>query len=352
MENTTPLPKATLKPVITLIVESWNQLAERVKLYWPYSLGLLALLATMRIIRGNTAQQLTLTVESIIYYVVASLIIYLLGLALTLRLNWPEKNHLETIKGSFKLYAPLAYLILLTGLVQIGAYSLLIIPGLIASVHLALAYYVKILENIGGYKALTRSRQLVKGNFWQTVWRYIIFSVLGALPSVVLGFFPQTGVSLTVSAIIYGFVQAFWAMPFLMLGLLNISQELMKQKPTPSVEKKGYYVFCSIWGPIFGLVVIGGAVILSGLSLLNAQNQLQKIDTNALVQKYQPQIEVMLKQGKNQTEIENAIKDMIMKDYAGMITSEMIPKNWNALQERLKLWPDLKTLFQQNASTK
>lgn len=340
----TPPLKQPLQPLGQFISLSWNQLLERLKLIWPYSAVFLVLLIFSQLAVKNSLNFGSIY-ANIIIYIVAGLIIYWLGIVLTIRLNWTDKSQSEIIQASLKVYAPLAYLAILSGLVQLGAFFLLFVPAMIASVHFILVYYVRILENIGGYKALTRSRQLVKGHFWPILWRYIVLAFLGALPTLVLGLFPPGGVGAVVSAIIYGAVQAFWAIPFLMLGLLNIAKELIAQKPEPSVIKKGYYIFCSIWGPVGLILIVGAAVILSGLSILNMQKQLDKIDPQTLLQQYQPQINTMIAAGKSQAEIEAAIRDQIISDYTKATSNNIVPTSWADLQNRLKLLPQLKTLF-------
>lgn len=340
----TPPLKQPLLPLRQLIALTWHQLLERLKLFWPYSAIFLILLTLSQLAVKNSLDFGSIYIN-IIIYIVAGLIIYWLGIVLTIRLNWPDKSQSEIILASVKVSAPLAYLALLASLVQLGAYALLIIPGLIASVHFILVYYVRILENIGGIKALCRSRQLIKSRFWSILWRYLVLAFLGALPIMVLSLFPSNNAGTVVSTIIYSAVQAFWMIPFLMLGLLNIAKELMTQKPTPSLAKKGYYIFCSIWGPLALIIFIAGAIILSGLSILNTQKQLDKIDPQTLLQKYQPQINAMLAQGKSQAEIETTIKNLIIKDYTQSISDNIIPKSWADWQARWKLLPDLKKLF-------
>ena len=344
MDTSSTTPRQSLQPLGQLIGLSWNQLLERLKLSWPYSAVFLVLLTFSQLAVKNSIDFGSIFTNIIIYFA-AGLIIYWLGLVLTIRLNWTNKSQSEIIQASVKIYAPLAYLAILSGLVQAGAYALLIIPGLIASVHFILVYYVRILENIGGYKALCRSRQLIKGHFWPVLWRYFVLAFLGVLPILVLSLFPQNDIGAVVSAVIYSAVQTFWAIPFLMLGLLNIVKELIAQKPEPTIAKKGYYIFCSIWGPLVLIIFIAGAIVLSGLSILSTQKQLDKIDPQTLLQKYQPQINAMMAAGKSQADIEETIKNLIINDYTKAISNNIIPKSWAEWQARFKLMPDLKNLI-------
>ncbi|TSC85405.1 MAG: hypothetical protein G01um101416_873 [Microgenomates group bacterium Gr01-1014_16] len=63
---------------------------------------------------------------------------------------------------------------LLTGLAVAGGFLLLIIPGFIFSYWFAFTNQIVVIENLSGTAALSRSKQLVKGRFWKTVW-YLLF---------------------------------------------------------------------------------------------------------------------------------------------------------------------------------
>jgi len=56
----------------------------------------------------------------------------------------------------------------------IGGLILLVVPGLIFAIWFTFTISVVVAENLSGSAALSRSKQLVKGRFWKTVW-YLLF---------------------------------------------------------------------------------------------------------------------------------------------------------------------------------
>lgn len=76
---------------------------------------------------------------------------------------------------------------LLVGLITVVGFLLFIIPGIIFAIWFSLATYVLVTENLTGMKALSRSKQLVKGNWWKVFWRLtviVIISFIFYLPSI------------------------------------------------------------------------------------------------------------------------------------------------------------------------
>ena len=68
----------------------------------------------------------------------------------------------------FWKYIALAFLMTL---VLFGAYLLLIVPGVIATVWFVFAYLILILEDTSIVDALKRSKSYVKGKWWAIAWR-------------------------------------------------------------------------------------------------------------------------------------------------------------------------------------
>jgi len=70
------------------------------------------------------------------------------------------------------------YWIMLLSAIVIGLGSLLFIPGLIFWVWFSLAVPILVAEDIKGWKALLRSKKLVKGNWWQVFFRLIPITII------------------------------------------------------------------------------------------------------------------------------------------------------------------------------
>lgn len=83
--------------------------------------------------------------------------------------------------GSVLLVSFLAGLIILVGLI------LLIIPGVIFAVFLAVAIPALVIENKRGTDALSRSWNLVKGSFWHVLGTVLVAGLIGGLVSSLIG---------------------------------------------------------------------------------------------------------------------------------------------------------------------
>lgn len=73
---------------------------------------------------------------------------------------------------------PSLWLSILYGLIIIVGLILLIIPGIVFSVWYFFAIYILVSEDLRGRKALSRSKELVSGNFGKVLWRLLIGMII------------------------------------------------------------------------------------------------------------------------------------------------------------------------------
>jgi hypothetical protein len=78
--------------------------------------------------------------------------------------------------------------ILLAGLVTLLGVLCCVVPGLILMTFFGFASQVVVLEGLGGTKAMGRSRQLVRGDFWRVLGYFLLVFLLSAAVGWVLGF--------------------------------------------------------------------------------------------------------------------------------------------------------------------
>ena len=100
---------------------------------------------------------------------------------------------------------------LLSGLAVTIGMILLIIPGIIFAVWFVLANYALIVEGKKGSNALSRSKELVKGNWWSVFGRILFMGLIGIVVGAVLGAVPLIGplasnLLLTPFSIVYFFM--------------------------------------------------------------------------------------------------------------------------------------------------
>ncbi len=93
-----------------------------------------------------------------------------------------EKRVLPRIfKDSIKIYLPFLWTSVLMLFITIFGFLLLVIPGIIFSVWFTPVSYIVVCDKIGGFKALGRSQDLVKGYFWPVFILSIPYLVLLAV---------------------------------------------------------------------------------------------------------------------------------------------------------------------------
>lgn len=77
----------------------------------------------------------------------------------------------EAQKGAWKFFWPLIWVGLLQGIITLGGFILLVLPGIYLAVALSFTQFYLLTENKRGLAALAASRALVKGRWWATWWR-------------------------------------------------------------------------------------------------------------------------------------------------------------------------------------
>jgi hypothetical protein len=87
---------------------------------------------------------------------------------------------------AFSRLLPLIGLALLVGLVVAGGLILLIIPGIIFAVFLSMAVPAFIVERLGVTASMSRSWNLVKGNWWHTLGVIIVAAIIARVVTSIL----------------------------------------------------------------------------------------------------------------------------------------------------------------------
>lgn len=95
-----------------------------------------------------------------------------------------------------KHFLALCVIYFFSGLMILGGFALLVIPGLAVMISITFAQYVHIHEGKKGLSALLRSSRLVRGRFWYVTYKVLAF--------IFLTFIPMLGLT-----ILFGMVGAF-----------------------------------------------------------------------------------------------------------------------------------------------
>jgi len=84
----------------------------------------------------------------------------------------------DVIKNGWSKYWPFFLVSLLTGLITGLGLLLLIVPGVIFMIWFVFSIYAVICEDKRGFKALSRSRELVKGHWWSVAKRVFALMII------------------------------------------------------------------------------------------------------------------------------------------------------------------------------
>jgi len=90
-------------------------------------------------------------------------------------------------KWGFARFGSVLLISILVGLAVLGGFILLIIPGIIFMVMFAVAIPALVVENLRGTDAMSRSWNLVKGNFWHALGLIIVAGIITAVVGGVIG---------------------------------------------------------------------------------------------------------------------------------------------------------------------
>lgn len=187
-------------------------------------------------------------------------------------LDWSKSNILKIV-----------WIYILTFLVVLGGFTLLIIPGIMASLYIYFAQYVYINEGIKGMDALRRSHDLVKDNWWKIfitllkviVILFVIFFIIGFVSAIVANSVGESH-SLTLLALL---VMQVLSSTVTLLGFhiandlyLNLVQIKAIQTTEQTSVPKWKYT----------LLLILGALILAGLIGLVSLGVSESLDEESI----------------------------------------------------------------------
>lgn len=198
---------STLKPSLpgigNLLKRTWQVYKSR---FWT----LVGIMAVAWLILGAIIFLLTLTGISAIAAKVpkseAIGLMIVLAIPVSIFMFWPEISLLyaikererkigikESLKKGWHKLLPFIWVSALVGLAILGGMILLIIPAILFGVWFSLAEYVLVSEDKAGTEALKRSRELVKGYWWEVFGRFIVIGIILGGISLLLNFIPIIG---------------------------------------------------------------------------------------------------------------------------------------------------------------
>lgn len=127
-------------------------------------------------------------VASIISLVAALIMFWAQGALVLLFLNRESDLSVKSAyKNAWPKYWSLLWISILATFITLGGFGLFVIPGLIFTVWFMFSMIVLMAEGERGIKALVKSREYVRNNFWLVVGRYLVIMILVLLAYIILG---------------------------------------------------------------------------------------------------------------------------------------------------------------------
>lgn len=118
-------------------------------------------------------------------YAVLFLIGFILNIFMGIAMVKALDNRALTVKGAYSAAVPYFFKYLgasfLSGFLMLIGFILLIVPGIILSVWFAFVFFILVLENAGIVESLKRSREYVRGHWWETFGRLVTMTVVTLL---------------------------------------------------------------------------------------------------------------------------------------------------------------------------
>jgi hypothetical protein len=126
--------------------------------------------------------------------------------------NGRSKTTKEIFSASWKMIWPFSLLSILIGLIEVGGFILLIIPGVIFSLWYGFSKFVFVNEGKGVIDSLKKSKELVVGRFFPVLGRVIVFSVLIFLFQMAITLIP-----FSIGSVLVQLFGALFVLPFFLL---------------------------------------------------------------------------------------------------------------------------------------
>jgi len=249
--------KEKLKGSIQLIKESWELYRANFKTIFYIILVplvfsiILFLFSLINISSNNKTISLTLTFIIIAFFLIQSLLTMLATIALIVSIRNNITQVVQAYEKAVSLFLPYIWIIIFTGLIVLGGFIFFIIPGIIFAIWFMFSQYALLLEGKRGYEALKRSKELIKGRFFDVIYRIVIIlliiifvfsvtklllTIIGLSLSILVGLVsvPISGVIMKVfeftNSILYMSLKLLVAMPIITIIWMHIYDNLLKNK--------------------------------------------------------------------------------------------------------------------------
>lgn len=281
-----------------LFKAAWSFMASRLDLVaWlavpSVAIGILEYFNTTGTVIGSPSAVL-LYVLAVVGLVVFTVLIQVVVIYSAIKhANGETKTVTEGITWARSNFFSWIWLVLLSGLVVMGGWLLLIIPGIIAAVYIAFSQYVFVDEGVKGLAALQRSRQLVYGKFGSVLWRlfvmmlfmvalYIPVAIIAAVTITVIPEDTATLLAATLEGLVSGFVGVLVA-----YYMTTIYRSLKSMSPTAVTPTTWYKVYAGVGVLFFILIISLPILFMSAIEEFGATLETENTPTQFQIEQEQ-----------------------------------------------------------------
>jgi hypothetical protein len=174
----------------------------------------------------------------------------------------------ESYKRAMPLFWPVLWLGLLVFVVTMGGFFMFIVPGIMLGVWLLFSNFALVLEGKRGMRAMSRSREYVRGYWWPIFGRYLLLSIIIVGVSVVLHVIIADIGGRTIGDI-ENYLFSFMLAPLQMAFLYELYKNILRVKPAVAEDtsvptaNRGFLIASGIVGIVAPIVIFALVVVAS-----------------------------------------------------------------------------------------
>jgi len=175
---------------------------------------------------------------------------------------------------------------LLAGIIIMGGFLLLIVPGILFATWFSLAVFILITENLKGMNALLKSKEYVKGRWGEVFWRFFFIgavSLIISLISTLIFNLLKIPYGSEISRFVVGLFLTPLVMTYSFLVYSNIKSLKGEIAFAPTGGKKAAFIFVGILGILLIPAILFSTVFLSpGSAKEKARDARRQADINQI----------------------------------------------------------------------
>jgi hypothetical protein len=167
----------------------------------------------------------------------------------------------ESYKRAMPLFWPALWLGLLAFAITMGGFFMLVIPGVMLGVWLLFSSFSLVLEGKRGIRAMSRSREYVRGYWWPIFGRYLLLSVIIVGASVVLHLIVADIAGRAVGDI-ENYLFSFMLAPLQLAFIYELYKNILRVKPAVAEDQsvptasRGFLIASGIVGLVVPILMV------------------------------------------------------------------------------------------------